>query len=61
MSADLSDLLSSNMAVQLSSWSILGQAIQNSKSNSTKRFKLHFEVVIATLVAVVLVLPGFGK
>ena len=28
------------------------QAIQNSKSSSTKRFKLHFEVVIARLAAV---------
>ena len=59
-SADPSDLLSSNMAAQLSSWSIIftfqilvsdatadNQAIQISKSSSTKQFKLHFEVVIA--------------
>ena len=65
-SADLKDLLSCNMVVQLFSWSIIiyfpnpsdaaavYQAIQNSKLSSTKQFKvkLHFEVIIARLVAV---------
>ena len=62
-SADPSDLLSSNMVVQLSSCSIsisfpnpcdatVYKAIQNSKSSSTMRFTLHFEVIIAGLAAV---------
>ena len=64
-SPDPSDLLSFNVVVQLSSCSIIVsflnpgisdatvyKAIQNSKSSSTKRFNVHFEVIIAGLAAV---------